>query len=434
MKLIRRRNFLQAMSLGPGARLLGPMFMTMLPEALGAPNPNRRHFVLFTHGGGLLVRQYTCTARAATDFDLTPVMAPLAPHKAEMSVLSKFYCPHDKRQHGNQFATLSMMRSADQEYGNYRGFPPGGTSIDRFVAKEIGSQDLFSSTVQAISENGSDAPHLSADGKDNAFPGISSPLKAFETYFAQGAMPSGVSATAIIAQNKSLFDFIRGDVSKMKTRLAAPERVKLDQYIDSVQGLEQQLAKLADQQTQTCQLPTKPSGNNGLDPLVIDAHLAVLTAAHRCGITHVSHFSLHGFSSPHNRYGWLGDTRGFHDDHHDNDAAMIDKIVTFTFEKVASLVDGFKKTPQTSGSMLDNSLIAFLNTCGGQHHDGHDTYSAFFFGKAGGALKTGRYHTYPVKQHSLGDLWLTAANAVGSKATVFGDPAHCKGPLTDILV
>ncbi len=434
MILLGRRNFLGAMGLSSGLRLLGPMFTSMLPEIAGAAVPDRRRFILFTHGGGLPVNRYTCTARSPTDFDLTPVMKPLLPHRQAMTVLSKFYCPHDKKQHGNQFAGLSMMPSTNQEYGDYKGFPPGGTSIDRFLAKEIGKSDLFSSTVQAVSEGGSDSVNLSADGKDQPFPGIGSPLKAFEKYFAQGAVPQGTDATKVIAQNKSVFDFIRGDVARMKNRLASPEKGKLDQYIDSVQSLEKQLATLAEQQATACQPPTKPTfDNEGLEPKVIDAHIAVMNVAQRCGLTHVSHFSIHGFSSPHNQYGWLGDTRGFHNCHHDGVNDTIDAIVSYVFSKVADVVDYFGKTPATNGTMLDNSLIAFLNTCGGSHHDGHDTYSAFFFGKAQGALKTGRYVSYPEKQHSLGDLWLTAARAVGSQAKVFGDPAHCKGPLTEIL-
>ncbi len=434
MILLKRRGFLQAMNLGAGSSLLAPLFATLLPEAVGAAPGSRKRFVLLTHGGGLPVNRYTCSARSRSDFDLNAQMTALEPHKKQMVLVSPLYCPHDKKQHGNQFATLSMMPSSNQDYGDYKGFPPGGISIDRFLGRELGKTDAFDSTVQAISENGSDAINLSANGKDQPYPGIGSPKKAYEKFFVQNMVPKGVSADTIIAQNKSVFDFIRGDVKRMNSRLGSNEKAKLEQYIGSIQGVEKQLATLAQSQAMTCALPTQPNfDDEGLSEKVIDAHIAVMCAAQRCGLTRVSHFSIHGFSSPHNPYGWLGDSIGFHNNHHDSNNGLIDKIVSYVYSRVATVVDAFKSTPEGGGTMLDNSLIAFLNTCGGSHHDGHDTYSAFLFGSAGGAMKTGQYISYPPKEQSLGALWFTVAKAMGSTATVFGDPAHCKGPLPGVL-
>lgn len=430
MNLIGRRNFLHGLGLGAGASLLSPMFSRMLPHALGAANASRKRFLLFTHGGGLLEANYTCPARSPTDFDLTPVMAPLAPHKSNLLVLSKFYVPMDKRQHGNQFAVLSMLPSSDQEYGTFHGRPAGGISIDRYLAKKIGAGDAFSSLSQGIDEDQGFAPTLSADGPGQEHPAIGNPVKAYETYFAKGLLDkSGPSAQELLIGQKSLLDAITGDVARMRLRLASPERAKLDQYTESMRGLERQLTQLATAQS-ACATPNKPSKNSAsLDPDVIDAHLEVTFNAHQCGLTHVSHFSLHGFSSPHTQYSWLGDTRGLHGCYHDNVRPMVDKISTYVFEKVAQLAARLAASKDGDGTMLDQSLLVFLNVCGGQHHDGHETYSVMMLGKAGGAIKPGRVLSFPTKERSLADVWVSCLSAMDVSDQTFGDPKYNKGPL-----
>jgi hypothetical protein len=419
------------MGLGAGAPFLGSLFDRLLPEAMGAVAPGRRRFLLITHGGGLLEENYTCKTRDETDFDLTPVMSPLEPYKKDLLVLSKFFVPIDKRQHGNQFAALSMKASTNQVYGNWAGRPAGGISIDRFLAGRIGSTDAFSSLSQGIEEGAGFAPTLSADGPGQEHPAIGSPVKAYERYFAKAMTGGGgQDVQALLARDKSLLDAIRGDITRMNARLATAERAKLQQYTDSLRGLERQLTQLVQNQPTCDVLPAKPTvGGASLNPNVIAAHIDVAFQAHRCGLTRVSHMSIHGFSSPHNHYGWLGDKQGFHECNHTKNRPIIDKISTYIFEKVAQMAGLLAGTQEGNGTMLDSSLVVFLNTCGGKHHDGHDTYSVITLGKAGGALRTGRVVNYPPKQHTLADVWVSCLNAMGVEATTFGEAQHCKGPL-----
>ena len=83
--------------------------------------------------------------------------------------------------------------------------------------------------------------------------------------------------------------------------------------------------------------------------------------------------------------------------------------------------------------MLDNSLVMFLNTCGGTHHRGYNTHPLIFFGSAGGKLKTGRYLTYPEGKHCMSDAYVSVANMMGVPITTFGAAAHCKGALPGLI-
>lgn len=438
MKLIGRRNFLAAMGLGAGAPLLGSIFhANLLPEALG--QTPRKRFIIFTNANGFVERNYTCTARSEVDFDLAPAYDALAPYKAQMVIASKFYNPHDRALHGNQWATLSVMASPNQT-GEKRG-PPGGISIDRFLAKEIGSKDPFPSTAVGLAE-GTNILCVSCDGLNQPFPAIGSPVKAYQTFFGSGMVPAGgapaVDTQALLAQDKSLLDLISGDVKRMQGRLAGPERAKLDQYLTSLQGVERQLAELGKART-GCQPPTPLPATldkANLDPKIIAAHVDVTFAAQLCGLTRVSHISILGMEGPHNGYGFLGmpgENWSHHQVHHGGDQPKILKIDQFVLSNVALMVERLAKTPEGNGTMLDNSLVVYINSCGGKHHGGQDNHAVVMVGKAGGTLRTGRYMTFAQKQHCISDVFVSMANMFGVPITKFGDPMHCKGPLPGLV-
>jgi hypothetical protein len=437
MRKFGRRSFLSSMGLGAGAALLGPLFTgRLLPEAMGAVQPGNKRFILITHGGGLLEQHYTCPARSETDYDLLPVMKPFERWKSELLILSKFYCPHDKRQHGNQYAVLSMARSANQKYDDFQGKPPGGVSIDRFLGKQIGNKDPFDSTAVGLHEQAGNILTLSADGPGQEFPAIGSPVLAYDTYFARRIDPGGdaMKTAQLIADEKSVLDFIGNDVRRMQRRLAAGERAKLDQYLESLRGVERQLSQLVP--SNTCNSVAKPAAlldKSNLDKDVIAAHVSVTHAAHLCNLTRVSHISIHGYSSPHNRYSWLGDSVGMHEAQHKVFLDLLGRIATYIYSVVAQMADLMANTVEGDTNMLHNGLLAFINVCGGKHHDGHNKYSVFTLGRAGGAVRPGRYVAYPEMERSLGDVWTGVSHAMGVKIPAFGDPAHCKGPLPALV-
>jgi hypothetical protein len=434
MKLIGRRNFLAGLGLGAGSYLLGTIFTkNLLPEALGAPGAARKRLFLITNANGFMEKSYTCTARSETDFDLNPVFESLAPFKSQLVIASKFHNPFDRALHGNQFATLSVLPSPNQT-GEKRG-PPGGISIDRLLAKQIGAKDAFPSTAQGLAE-GKNILCVSSDGLNQPFPAIGSPVKAYDTYFGGGAAPGAApDLSKQLAQDKSLLDLIAGDVTRMQGRLAGAEKAKLDQYLASLRGVERQLAELGASRG-NCQAPPKPGADvdrASLNPKVVAAHIDVAFAAQMCGLTRISHMSILGMEGPHIAYGWLGDTRGHHNTHHAGDYVTIQKIDTFIVSCVAQVAAAMSKVPETGGTMLDNSLVAYINTCGGRHHGGQDTHAVVTVGRAGGAMKGGRYLQYPLKKHCISDLYVSWANAFDVPINTFGDPKYCMGALPGYL-
>jgi hypothetical protein len=219
----------------------------------------------------------------------------------------------------------------------------------------------------------------------------------------------------------------------MNARLAAPEKAKLDQYLESLRTLETQLGQRA--MASGCAKGTRPTAEQGAAKLgdVMSAHTDVILAAQKCGLTRISHILFEGMEGPHIVYDWLNDPRNHHDDHHAGDMVMCQKIATWWMSQINRMVDGLAATPEGTGTMLDNSIVMFVNTCGGAHHRGQNTHAAVMIGGAGGALKTGRYLTFAEGKYCMSDLYVSLANLMDVPITTFGDPSVCKGPLPGLV-
>jgi hypothetical protein len=449
MHIIGRRNFLSGLGLGAGAHLLAPIFKTFLPEAMGSSALAKR-LVLFTAGNGFLERFFTCTARSETDFDLAPVFMPLAKYKQNLVIMHKFWNHFSMASHGNQMATLTVTESPVRE-SQMRG-PPGGISIDRLIAKKIGAKDPFDSTAVgcvSLREGGTydRALCMSADGKGAPFPAIGSPYVAFQRWFG-GQAPSGPGPTTptgdtldqTLAKNPGFLDLIKDDVQRMRTRLGGPERQKLDQYLDSLDETNKSIQSRAIA-SENCKAvmapqvgPMEGALDENLDPKVLAGHIDVTFQALRCGLTHVSHITIEGMEAPHVRYTWVGQTANHHNDHHAYNYPILQKIDTWWFEQIGTMVDKLAAAPEGNGTMLDNTVVMFVDSCGGIHHRGQDTHPIILLAGKNTGLKGGRYLQFPMGQHCISDAYVSIANLfLDTPITTFGDPSVCKGPLSGFV-
>lgn len=432
MILLQRRNFLRALGLGAGVSVLGPLFRSWLPEAQGQVDLSKR-FVVFTNGNGFVREHYLHTPRSESDFDLRPVFAPLAPFKEDLLILEEFYNPFDRALHGNQWATLSVMPSTGTEENHYRE-TPGGISIDRLIARELGANDPFSSIALGIEEGPNNVLCVSADGPNQKFPAIGSPVRAFTTLFGEAARDAGYDAQELLAQDRSVLDFMIDDIERMNARLAGPERAKLDQFLDSTRALERQLAGIAERRA-ACENPLAPDASlDGawLAPEIVQAHVDVAFQALTCGLTRVAHVSILGMEGPHTPYQWLGDSVGHHECHHQFFWDVIERIDAFVLSQVARMFEHLRSFPEGNGTMADRSLTMYVNTCGGSHHYGQDNHAVVLVGNIDGYFRTGRYLSYPWKQHCISDVFVSVANALGLPIDSFGDPSVCQGPLPNL--
>ena len=451
MHLLGRRNFLAGLGFGAASPLLGPMIKGFLPEALGATaGAGRKRFFLITSCNGFLERFTTCTARSETDFDLAPIYKSLEPYKGQLVIAHRFFNPFSKANHGNQYATLNVTETTNRSVSQFRG-PPGGVSIDRLIAQEIGKDDSFSSTaMSAVRVRKSGDPNaaltMSADGPNRPYPAWGVPSRAFAELFGGAARPGAMGQAptggfeSTFAQDKSVLDLITEDVGRVRRRLGSPEQAKLDQYLESLGELEKEVMQRQIARS-TCSKPTAPAAatdvgaqNETLNQGVLEAMIDLSFQAQKCNLTHVSHVGIEGMEAPHAKYTWLGQTNNHHDDHHAYNFPVLQKIATWWMDKTAQMVANLAATPEGNGTMLDNSIVLFINCCGGSHHDGQNKHPVVMIAGKNTGLRGGRYLQYPEGSHCISDFYVSLANlflAVPIKS--FGDPSVCKGPLPGLV-
>jgi hypothetical protein len=455
MHVLGRRNFLAGLGLGAGSQLLGAMFNKMLPEAMGAESAIRKRFILFSSGNGFLERFFTLTSRSETDFDLNTAFASLAPWKSNLVVAHKFYNPYSRASHGNQMATLTVTESPIKE-SQMRG-PPGGISLDRKIAKTAYASDPIPSTALGCVSyrkggNADVALCMSADDVRVPFPAIGRPALAFEKFFGGSApktspTPGSGPVTGTpdnlaksLGINRSFMDHLADDARRMRMRLAGTERAKLDQYLDSLQSVERSINQRASAQV-NCKSVTPPSldpakgaQDETFDPAVLAAHIDITVAAQQCGLTHVSHITTEGMEAPHAKYTWLGQTRNHHDDHHAYNYPMLEKIVAWNLGNVAHTAELLSKVPEGNGTMLDNTLLMYVNCCGGIHHRGQDKHPLIFVAGKNVGMKGGRYLTFAEGSHCVSDAYVSVANLfLPTPIDTFGNPGVCKGALPGLV-
>ena len=146
---------------------------------------------------------------------------------------------------------------------------------------------------------------------------------------------------------------------------------------------------------------------------------------------------------------WSGETSqqtfpwlGINDPHHtmshapDGDKATHDKLVkvdSWYAGQFASLLAKMDSVMEGNGkSMLDNSLVVWLNGLGkGNNHTRHDI-PYVMAGTGNGYFVTGRSFQF---SNNHNDLLLSIMHAMGLKdEKTFGDPNFCMGPLPGLAV
>jgi hypothetical protein len=379
-------------------------------EAHGQARSDKRFAVLL--GRWSFPEKYlNPVVRSETDFDLNPVAQPLEPFKAKLLFVNGLRIPQGPGANGGH----------GQEEGQYLGlgdlFGWNGTwntkagrdgSIDRHIARQIGQNDLRSSvTLTLPTDSTLPISYLSWDGDDKPYPGFTKPLDAYDALFARAMLPAPEpqDAQALLAQDKSVLDFVAADVKTLQSRLAGPEREKLDRFTDSLRALERKLNAVANTPQPKCDTPAAPT--SAADELAIcEANVELATMALICGITHVTALSL----GPDN-----------HDANH-QDLPEVGTHQTWRLTQAARLYERLEQA-----GLGDSSLVLYSDACGAIHHGGYEQpYFYFALGGLGGAIRTGRVLE---SSRYMGDFYAAVATAMGAPTTSFGNASLFQSPL-----
>ena len=437
-KALPRRTFLRGLGATVALPVLDAMVPSMTALARSAAAPVRRLGFVYMPMGCDLSRW--TPGGAGGPLELSPTLQSLAPVVDQLTVLSNLEL---KNAYPGTHATsnaafLSAATAKWTESTDYH----LGTTVDQIAAKEIGHQTLLPSLelsmdlLQTVGQcdNGYACVYqnnLSWSSPTTPLPAEAHPRIVFERLFGEGG--SAADRLAALRRRASLLDWVRDDITRLKSTLGPEDRSRVDQYLDTVREVERRIQR-AEGSTAEQPLPDldRPAGV----PAAYADHARLMfdlqVLALQGDVTRVVTFQLARETS--NRtYAEIGVPDPHHPlTHHGNDPAKIArmaKINAFHVSLFAYFLEKLKSTPEGDGTLLDHSLYLYGSGMGNPNVHDHVNLPILVAGGAAGRVKGGRHLKY-AEPRPLADLHLTLLERAGVHLDTFADS---KGVVEELL-
>jgi len=428
-KALPRRTFLR----GAGTVLALPLLDAMIPAATAwAKTPARPvprlSFVYIPMGCDHA--RWMPPGQGTLD-ELSPILHPLESVKNQLTVITNtrlqnsYPGTHDTANSGFLSAAFSKHTESSDYFL--------GTTIDQIAAKQIGRETQLPSLELAmdlnplagVCNNGYACVYmncLSWSSPTTPLPSEAHPRIVFERLFGEG--DSAAARRAALNSRASLLDSFGDDITRLKQRIGAPDRARVDQYLDSVREIERQIQR-AEAATNDNLMPDvdRPVGV----PAVFADHAKLMfdlqVLAFQADITRIITFQLTRELS--NRtYAEIGVADPHHPtSHHGNDpekVAKIAKINTFHVSLFAEYLEKMKATPDGDGSLLDNTVVLYGSGMGNPSLHDHEQLPILVAGGTAYGMRGGRHIKYE-KAAPLANLHLTLLDRVGVRMNSFED-------------
>ena len=459
-----RRSVLKA--LGAFAALpIGRMLSNSIAMAQGMP---ALKFIGVYHPHGISAETYARRAgETETTFDLNFADSALTPFDTPASFGGRSF--------KNRFITFEGVDLAVAELSGTSGHGAAvtlftgsmsagadhnaqGMSLDQYLARTLGlgNGTPFPTLNLGVGSPGDANQDAIAHGPGGAvIRNQLDPVAVFDQVFANLAgMGTSTAADAARRRGQSVIDFVRGDLNSLSGRLAAQEKLKLDQHLSALRDIETRLTSVA---PTTCTAPARPvpSGNsdpslnfpqiykyNGGEPYfdrIANLQIDLLAQALLCDSTRFATLffddpgkiiTVDGTQLPadvHNEvaHTYSGDTA--------STQVRLGRLNRYYYGKIARLMQRLDE-----GGLLDSTVIMAGSDMGNPSAHSTRNIPLLLAGGANGALTMGRrikagadcptsnqYCTAPT-------LALTPHNKVlVSVAKLFGDQSNTFGVATD---
>ena len=428
-KALPRRTFLR----GVGATLALPLLDAMIPAATALAQTPARPVPRL---GFVFIPMGTDHARwmppgGEVLDELSPILSPLQAVKEQLTVITNLELQnsypgtHDTSNSG----FLSAAFAKHTESSDYH----LGTTVDQVAARHIGQATRLPSLelsvdlnpLAGVCNNGYACVYqnnLSWSSPTTPLPSEAHPRLVFERLFGDGG--SLAERQARLRSRASLLDSFHEDIGRLQRVVGASDRVRVEQYLDSIREIERQIqfaeaAGAEDLQPDLERPLGVPAAFGDHAALMFDLQLLALQA----DITRVITFQFTRELS--NRtYPEIGVPEPHHPtSHHGNDPIKVEKIAkinTYHISIFARFLEKLKATPDGDGSLLDNTIYLYGSGMGNPSLHDHVKLPILVAGGAATGLRGGRHIKYE-KGTPLANLHMTLLDRVGVHLDSFGD-------------
>jgi hypothetical protein len=423
---VPRRTFLRGLGVAVGLPLLESMVpaLTALAQTPARPVP-RLGFVYFPNGA---VMEQWIPASTEPGFALPSTLAPLAPHRDRMVVLSNLaragttIGDHAVASAGWLTGVYAKKTEAEDVLAN--------TTIDQIVARQIGQDTPFPSLELATEDFtgyiGGCTPGFSCTYMNTiswASPTTPLPMEidprvAFERLF--GRAGTAQQRSARLAEDRSILDSIAEDAGSLKRTVGARDRVRLDQYLEHIREIERRIQR---SERTNATRETAIDAPLGI-PESFEEHVALmfdlLAVAYQADLTRVFTFMMSREASQ-RTYPQIEVGEPHHTlSHHGNDPEKMRlnaKINLYHAQQFTKFVDRLAAIPDGDGSLLEHSLIFYGAGMGNGNAHATDPLPLVALGNVG----KGDRHLQPAPRTPVANLWISIAERFGARLDTFGN-------------
>jgi len=422
-KALSRRTALKALGVALPLPFLDAMVPALTALEQSAAKPRLRFQAVYTPNG-VIPGQWFPTATGA-DFEFSPSLKPLEAFRKDVLVLSGLDSvpppPPGERQYNNHADASTRFLTDVTPSRSLR----AGVSIDQLAAKVLSKDTVLPSLELALEsvDSGSSCDFgrscvytgtIAWAGPTQPLPMEHDPSAAFVRLFGDGAGVDNATRRARVQQRGSILDSLLTEVARLRESVAAPDRTKINGYLDSIRDVEARIQKAL---AYNAEMPsfTRPAGV----PEAFADHAKLMfdlqLLAFQGDVTRVGTFMI-GREFSGRTYPEIGVPDAHHPiSHHQRDPVRMDKcakINRYHAELFAYYLTRMKETPDGEGTLLDHTAIVY--GAGMSEGNGHvpENLPIVLAGGANGALSGGRHIKF-AKGTPLANFHLTLLDLLG---------------------
>lgn len=448
-KSISRRAMLRGM----GATVALPFLESMLPAAvpgrLAAAKPKTRVVCIeMVHGAAGSTklggdRNRWSPAATGRDFDISQNdLAPLDPWKDYLTIVSNTDCrpaeAYELRELGGDHFRSSAVYLTQAHPKQTQGSDIYcGTSFDQLYAQRYGQDTPMPSIqlcIESVDQAGGCAYNyacvyidsISWASPTKPLPMIRDPRMVFDMLFGSGSNPEDRAAR--MSDDRSILDWITHEVAGLKATLPTSDRVRLDEYLETVREIERRIQQIEERNKsgEARELPMAPVGVPDSYSEHVKLMFDLQTVAFAGDLTRVSAFKMSRDVSG-RAFPESGNNAGFHGSSHhgENEQRILQfgMINKYHVSLVAYFLEKLKKTQDEDGSLLDSTMVLYGSPMGDGNLHNHKRVPLFLAGHANGQLK-GHTHVKAPDGTPTANMFLTLLHKLGmDDINVFGDSA-----------
>lgn len=425
-----RREFLRHLGVSSAAL----PFLSGLPGLNAAEGRQGKRLIIMFSPNGTIPWEFWPEGET---LDFKRILKPLEPFRDKLVTLRGVHNKVEGDGDRHMRGMSCLLTGTELLPGNIQGgsdTPAGwasGISIDQEIKNFLQSRDETRTRFGSL-EFGVAVPNradpwtrMSYAGPNQPIAPVDDPEQMLGKLY--GRMKDKESLTSII-------DGVRDDLAKVSKKLGAEDRARLEEHLTLVREMEAELQRGDEDLNLTHPVPEiDPDIElvNDNTPRLSRMQIDLLVNSMANDMTRVATLQFMR-SVGQARMNWLGIKDGHHSLSHESDenkeaVESLTKINEWFAGELAYLTKRLAETPEPGGdgSMLDNTLVVWLNELGkGNSHTLDDIPFVLLGGKAHG-LKAGRALNFGGVSHNR--LWLSIAQSMGHDIQTFGNAKFCEG-------